>query len=68
MVNPSEYLRRGGPRSSAKHHGITIRKRPKPYLVKFKINKRTIYVGSFATITEAEAASQNYWKAYDASL
>lgn len=63
MVNPSEYLTRGKPRKHAKRYGISVRKRRKPYIVKFKINKKTVYVGSFGTIDEAKTAATNYWKA-----
>lgn len=41
-------------------YGITTRKRRKPFIVKFKRNKKTIYVGSYATVAEAKQAQTDF--------
>lgn len=41
-------------------YGVSWRAKPKPYIVKFKRNKRTVYVGSFATLAEATEAAFNF--------
>ncbi len=43
-------------------YGVSWRDRRKPWIVKFKRNKRTVYIGSFATLIEAETAANQYWK------
>lgn len=41
-------------------YGITRRDRSKPFLVKFRRNKKQIVVGSFATLEEAQTAATNF--------
>lgn len=41
-------------------YGVTWRQRRKPYLVKFKRNKRTVNVGSFTTLEEATTMANNF--------
>ena len=42
-------------------YGVTMRKRRrKPFIVKFKRAKRTIYVGSYATEAEATIYANNF--------
>lgn len=63
MVNPTEYLRRLKPRANASilGYGISHRtRRKKPFIVKFKQNKKTIYVGSFRDLNDAQVASARY--------
>lgn len=65
MVNPQEYLHRQRPRltpskPNALGYGITRRVRHKPFIVKFKQNKKTIYVGSYRNLLEAQLASDRY--------
>lgn len=65
MVNPTEYIQRQRPRlTPSKPHnlgyGITKRLRRKPFIVKFKQNKKTIYVGSYKNLLEAQLASDRY--------
>lgn len=40
--------------------GVTRRERRKPWLVKFKRNGKTVYVGSFFNLKEANLAAENY--------
>lgn len=45
----------------ARPYGVTYRKRmKKPWLVKFKHNKRTIYIGSFITLEQAALRADEY--------
>lgn len=41
-------------------YGIAHRQRKKPWIVKFKRNKRTIYVGSFKHYSSAVYAAEEY--------
>lgn len=52
----------GLPKSNANliGYGISYRKRRKPYIVKFKRNKKHIYVGSYFNIIEAQLAAERY--------
>ncbi len=67
MVNPQEYLQRGRPRQTPSKfnklgYGITRRNRKKPFIVKFKQNKKTLYVGSFKHLVDAQLAAYDYLK------
>jgi hypothetical protein len=44
--------------------GISWRQRRKPFIVKFKRNKRTVYVGSFAKLLDAEIAARRFLGEY----
>lgn len=41
-------------------YGIAYRNRRKPYIVKFKRNKRSVYVGSYKTLDEASIYANNF--------
>lgn len=64
MVNPQEYIQRNRSRTPVRKHslgyGVTRRARKKPFIVKFKQNKKTIYVGSFRNLPEAQLAAERY--------
>jgi hypothetical protein len=46
--------------SHPESYGITWRLRRKPWVVKFRRNKRQIWIGSFSTFPEAQSAAQAY--------
>lgn len=52
----------GEPRSTSRTYpyGITWRNRRKPWLVKFKRNKRSINIGSYLNYTEAVLAIERF--------
>lgn len=52
----------GFPKSNANRigYGISRRNRRKPYIVKFKRNKKHIYVGSYFSFVEAQLAADRY--------
>lgn len=52
----------GLPKSHARRYpyGVTWRNRRKPWLVKFKRNKRSINIGSYLNYTEAVLAAERF--------
>lgn len=41
-------------------YGIAYRNRRKPYIVKFKRNKRSVYVGSYLTLEQATLRADEF--------
>jgi AP2 domain len=42
------------------NYGVTWRDRKKPWIVKFKRNKKYIHVGTYSTLNEAYKAAEDY--------
>lgn len=41
-------------------YGISERARRRPFIVKFRVGKRHVYVGSYHTLSAAQAARDQY--------
>lgn len=52
----------GSPRNALRQYpyGVTWRDRQKPWLVKFKRNKKSVNIGSYLNYTEAVLAAERY--------